>query len=300
MAITTGNFPKLLWPGLNAIFGTTYDSYEKLWPKLFDQKTSDKAYEEDVQVTGFGLAGVKPQGQPITYETMQQGFTSRYVNITYGLGFIITKEEIDDNLYLGAGEIRTEQLSFVMDTTKEIVLHGIYNNSFSNTGPDGVSLINSAHPVVGGGTQSNTLATAMQLSEAGLESACINIGLLKNDRGIQIHIQPRCLVIPTQLGPDAYRILRSTLQSGTANNDVNYLRAAGLIPDIIVSPFLAVNPHYWYIRTNCPNGMKYFSRAPLEFTQDNDFDTENAKFKAMERYSAGYSDWRALFGVNAT
>ena len=299
MAINTGNFPKLLWPGLNAIFGQTYDKYEKIWPKLFDHKTSDKAYEEDVQVTGFGYAGVKPQGQPIVYDTMQQGYTSRYVNITYGLGFVITKEEIDDNLYMGAGEIRSEQLSFVMDTTKEIVLHGVYTGAFANSGPDGVSLINSAHPTQGG-TQSNTLSVAMQLSEAALESACIQIGLTKNDRGLQIHIQPRQLVIPTQLGPDAYRILRSTLQSGTGNNDVNYLRASGLIPEIITSPFLSVNPHYWYIRTNCPNAMKYFEREKLRFTQDNDFDTENAKFKAVERYSAGYSDWRGLFGVNAT
>lgn len=299
MAINTGNFPKLLWPGLNAIFGETYDKYDKIWEQLYDHKTSDKAYEEDVQVTGFGYAGIKPQGQPIVYDTMQQGYTSRYVNVVYGLGFIITKEEIDDNLYLGAGEIRSEQLSFVMDTTKEIVAHGTYTNAFSNVGPDTVSLINSAHPVIGA-TQSNTLSTAMQLSEAALESACIQIGLTKNDRGLQIHIKPKQLIIPTQLGPDAYRILRSTLQSGTANNDVNYLRASGLIPEIVVSPFLAVNPHYWYIRTNCPNGMKYFEREKLRFTQDNDFDTENAKFKAVERYSVGYSDWRALFGVNAS
>lgn len=300
MAINTGNFPKLLWPGLNAIFGTRYDTYEKIWPKLFEEHTSDKAYEEDQQVTGFGLAGVKPQGQPVTYQSMQQGFTSRYVNLVYASGFILTKEEINDNLYLTASEIRTEQLAFIMDTTKEIVLHGTYTGAFANTGADGVSLINSAHPTVGGGTQSNTLSTAMQLSEAAIESACIQIGLTKNDMGVQIHLLPKQLIIPTQLGPDAYRILNSTLQSGTANNDVNYLRATGMIPEIVVSPFLAVNPHYWYIRTNCPNGIKYFEREKLEFATDGDFDTGNAKFKAEERYSAGYSDWRALFGVNAS
>ena len=298
--ITSNNIPKALWPGVDEWFGMEYTQHEPEYPELFDHETSEKKYEEDVQTVGMGLAPVKAEGQPTFYDSIQQGGIQRYTHVAYSLGFIVTHEEIEDNLYMKLGKQRSEALAFSMHQTKEIVGSSVYNNAFTGsfTGWDGVSLISNAHPTVSG-NQSNTLAVASQLSEASLEALQIQIGLAQDDRGLKIAIRPECLIIPINLLPDAYRILNSTLQNDTANNAVNYLKATNAFPEGIHINHYLTATHTYFVRTNCPNGMKYFEREALSFTQDNDFDTENAKFKAYERYSFGWTDWRALYAVSA-
>lgn len=297
--ITTGNIPKALWPGVDAWFGMAYEKHAPQWPKLFDHNTSDKKYEEQVQVIGMGAAPVKAEGSPVSYDTVQQGYISRYTHNAVALGFIVTHEEMEDNLYMELGRQRSEGLAFAMNQAKEITGANVYNNAFSASylGGDGVALISTSHPTQSG-NQSNTLTTAAQLSEASIESLFINIRNATDDRGLKININPRCLVVPPQLEPDAYRIVNSVLQNDSANNAVNFMKATGMFPDGIVTNVYLTNNHYWYIRTDCPTGINYFEREAMKFTQDNDFDTENAKFKAYERYSFGWTDWRALWGVN--
>lgn len=297
--ITTGNIPKALWPGVDGWFGMAYEKHAPQWPKLFDHNTSDKKYEEQVQVVGMGAAPIKAEGSPVSYDTIQQGYISRYTHNAVALGFIVTHEEMEDNLYMELGKQRAEGLAFSMNQAKEITGANVYNNAFSASyvGGDGVALISASHPTQNG-NQSNTLTTAAQLSEASLESLTINIKQATDDRGLKIAIMPRCLVVPPQLEPDAYRIVNSVLQNDSANNAVNYLKASGMFPDGIETNVYLTNNHYWYIRTDCPTGLNYFEREALKFTQDNDFDTENAKFKAYERYSFGWTDWRALWGSN--
>lgn len=300
--ITTGNIPKALYPGVRLFFGLEYQELDGQWEKVFEKRSTKRRYEEDVQITGFGLAVTKPEGAPTSYDTMQQGFTYRYTSLGYSLGFIVTHEEIEDNLYMEIGAQRSKSLAYSMHVTKETLGAGILNNSFSSsfTFGDGQSLIGTAHPTLAG-NQSNTLSTSPGLSEAAIESLVINIRQLKNDRGLFIAGSPEALIVPPQLEPDAYRIVNSTLQAQTANNAVNYIRASGMFPKgVIVNTYLATNPHYWYVTTNIPNGLTYMEREALSFKQDNDFDTDNAKFKAYERYVFGVTDWRSIFGVNAT
>lgn len=299
--ITTGSIPKALWPGVNEWFGQAYAQHAPEFPDLFEQFTSDQKYVEDVQTLGFGLANVKPEGSPTSYDSNVQGYISRYTHVAYSKGFIVTHEEMEDNLYAALAKQRSESLAFSMAQTKEIIAANVYNNAFSGTftGGDGVALISTAHPTVAGNL-SNTLTTAAQLSEAAIESLVINIGLMVDDRGLKIAIRPRSLIIPVNLEPDAYRILNSTLQNDSANNATNYLRSAGILPEGIKVNHYFTDTNNWFIRTDCPNGMKHFVREGLKFSQDNDFDTENLKYKAYERYSFNWTDFRQLFGTNPT
>lgn len=295
--ISTGNIAKLLWPGLNARWGANYTEFPKEYTDLVDVSTSDMTYEEDQEVTGFGLAPIKPQGQPTVYDTMQQGVTTRYTHIAYSLGFIITREAIDDNQYEKVGMSRTGSLAFSMRQTKENVVANLYNRAFSTSYPigDAAAMISTAHPTLAG-NQANKMTTDADLSEAALEDLVILIGQAQNSRGLRISLQAKSLIIPVQLQFEAARILKSVQQSGTANNDINALRSMGAFTDGVKVNHYLTDPDAFFLRTNAPEGLKLFQRVAPEFKQDGDFDTDNLKYKAYERYSTGCSDWRSIFG----
>lgn len=294
---TTSSFAKALWPGVNAWYGKEYNEFEVEYTQLFDKYTSNRNFEEDVGITSFGLAIVKPEGSSISYDSERQGFTTRYTHLVYALGFIITREIMEDDLYDVVGQKKAQGLAFSMRQTKEVIAANVYNRAFNSsyTGGDGVSLINASHPNVAGGTWSNQIATAADLSEAALEQAVIDLSAYTNDRGLRIAVKPQTLVIPYNLMFEAQRILKSTGRPGTDNNDLNALNNMGMFKDLAVNHYLT-DTDAWFIRTNVKDGMKYFERRGDEFNMDNDFDTENAKFKATARYSFGWTDPRALYG----
>lgn len=296
--ITTGSFAKALWPGVNAWYAKEYAEYPVEWDKLFEKNTSRRNYEQDVGVSGFGLLAVKPEGDAVSYDTETQGFTTTYRHTVYSLGFIITQEMLDDDLYDVVAPRRAKQLAFSARQTKEVNGANVYNRAFAAAyvGGDGVTLLNSAHPNVAGGTWSNILSTASDLSEAALEQASIDISLLRDDRGLTIALVGDKLVIPPQLEFEAARILKTQYRVGTDNNDINALKELGKFRQgHIVNHFLT-DTDAWFIRTNAKDGMKYFERKADEFKMDNDWDTENAKFKVSGRYSFGWTDPRGLFG----
>ena len=294
--ITSSSFAKLLFPGLNSIYGKEYADYPVEWDKLFEHNTSDRAYEEDLGLSSFGLANVKSEGAPITYDTERQGFTSRYNHVVYALGFIVTREIFEDDLYGKVGAQKAKALARSMRQTKEIVGANIYNRAFDSnyTGGDSVSLINASHPNVAGGTFSNQIGTAADLSEAALEQAVIDIAGFRDDRGLLIAAKPQQLVIPYQLQFEAARILSSDGRVGTDLNDPNVLKDKGMFTNVTINHYLT-DADAWFIRTNVKDGLKYFERRGDQFEMDNDFDTENAKFKATARYSFGWSDSRAIY-----
>lgn len=296
--ITTGAHPKALWPGVKAWFGRTYDEHKEEFPDLFDTDTSEKSYEEDVEVTGFGLAPVKAQGASIAYDTESQGSVMRYTHVAYALGYIVTYEELRDNLYETVSKRRAQALAFSMRQTKENVSANVYNRAFntSYTFGDGKALVVSDHPSVSG-SQSNVLATAADLSEAALEDMLIQIMGATNARGLKISLMPRSLIVPRQLWFTANRILKSTLQNDTANNAVNVLKATNALPDGIKMNHYLTDQDAWFIRTNAPRGMLMYQRDAMTFDQDNDFDTKNAKAASYERYSFGVTDWRGIFAT---
>lgn len=295
--INSGSFAKALWPGVNAWYGKSYDEYEVEFTKLFDKYTSNKAYEEDVGLSSFGLAIQKTEGAPIQYDSERQGFTNRYTHAVYALGFMITREIMEDDQYDVVGQNKAQGLAYSIRQTKEVLGTNVYNRAFSTsfTGGDGVALLSASHPNVAGGTWSNLIATASDLSEAALEQAVIDIAAYTNDRGLKIAVKPKSLVIPYTLQFEAARILKSTGRVGTDNNDINALNSAGMFKDVIVNHYLT-DADAWFIRTDVPNGMKYFERRADAFDMDNDFDTENAKFKASFRASWGWTDPKALYG----
>lgn len=296
--ITSASFAKSLWPGINKWYGKAYDEFPVEWDKLFEKNTSRRAFEEDVGYSGFGLAAEKPEGESISYDSERQGFVTRYSHVTYALGFIITREAVEDDLYDVVASRKAQGLAFSMRQTKEIVAANIFNEAFTG-GPtygDGVSLLNSAHPNMAGGTWTNILSTAADLSEASLEQASIDIQGFTNDRGLKIAVRPQKLVIPYQLEFEANRILNTVGRVGTANNDINALKESGMFPGGIVVSHYLTDPDAWFILTDAKEGLKYFQRRGDEFGQDNDFDTENAKYKATGRYSFGATDPRAIFG----
>ena len=297
--INTGSFSKALWPGINAWYGKAYDEYRVEWTDLFDKYTSRKAFEEDVGVTSFGLAQIKPEGSGIAYDTEQQGFITRFTHIVYALGFIITKEMFDDDQYDVAGERRAKSLAFSMRQTKENVGANVYNRAFSSsyTGGDGVSMINASHPNVVGGTWSNTPSVNANVSEAAFEQAVIDIARFKNDRGLLIQVTPEAIISAPENMFELERIFKSQYRVGTPNNDINALISMGKFPGGIKINHYLTSTTAWFIRTNSPDGMKYFERKGDEFTEDNDWDTENAKFKATARYSFGWTDPRCIYGA---
>jgi hypothetical protein len=295
--INSGSFAKALWPGVNEWYGREYAEYPVEYTALFDKFSSSRAFEEDVSISSFGLALVKPEGSPISYDSEKQGFITRYQHVVYALGFIITREMMEDDQYDVVGQRKAQGLAFSMRQTKEIVAANVYNRAFNSsyTGGDGVSLINASHPTIAGGTWSNQIGTAADLSEAALEQACIDIAGFTNDRGLLIGVRPESLVISRYMPFEAKRILNTDGRVGTDNNDINAIKAMGMIPKVVVNHFLT-DQDAWFIRTNVKNGMKYFERRADSFDMDNDWDTENAKFKATARYSFGWTDPRALYG----
>ena len=293
--ITTGAHPKALWPGIHAWWGRMYNEHVVEYTDLFEVETSDKAYEEDVEITGFGLAPVKPEGTAIVYDTETQASVTRYTNVAYALGYIVTYEELRDDLYESVSKRRAQALAFSMRQTKENVGAAIYNNAFSSTytGGDGVSLINTAHPTLAG-NQSNQLTTAADLSETSIEDLVIQIMQTQNNRGLKISNLPQSLHVPPSYWFEANRILKSILQNDTSNNAVNVLRATNALPKGIKVNHYFTSNTAWFIRTNIPRSMQWFEREAISFDQDNDFDTKNAKAACYERYVAGWTDWRGL------
>ena len=298
--ITTASHPKALWPGIKAWWGQVYDEHKEEYSQLFDSDTSSMNYEEDVQLTGFGLAPVKSEGSGVSYDSEIQGFTTRYTHIAYALGYIVTKEELDDNLYEQVSRRRSAALAMSFRQTKENVGANIYNRAFNGTylGGDGVSLASTAHPNTSGGTFANTPTVSADLSEASLEDALTAIMGFQNDRGLLINVMPRSLVVARQNWWNANRIMKSAYTPSTANNAVNVLVATNALPEGIVMNHYLTSPNAWFVRTNIQNGLKYYSRVGIQFDQDNDFDTMNAKAKGYERYSFGWTDPRAIYGVN--
>jgi len=295
--INSGSFAKALWPGVNAWYGRAYDAYPEEYTKLFEKQASSKAFEEDVGISSFGLAVQKSEGAPISYDSERQGFISRYQHAVYALGFIITREMMEDDQYDVIGKRKAEGLAFSMRQTKEVIGANVYNRAFNSayTGGDGSSLIASNHANIKGGTWSNQIATASDLSEAAVEQACIDIAGFTNDAGLLIAVRPESLVIPRQLIFEAKRILGTDGRVGTDNNDLNAIKTMGSIPTVITNHFLT-DTDAWFIRTNVQNGLKYMERRADAFDMDNDWDTENAKFKATARYSFGWTDPRAIYG----
>lgn len=298
MSVTTSSsFAKLLWPGLNSIYGKSYNDYPVEWDKLFEKNSSDRAYEEDLGLSSFGLAAVKNEGAPIQYDSERQGFTSRYNHVVYALGFIITREIYEDDQYGKVGAQKAKALARSMRQTKEIVGSNIYNRAFDSNyvGGDGVELISASHANVAGGVFSNKITTAADLSEAALEQAVIDIAGFRDDRGLLIAARPEKLVIPYQQQFEVKRILGSDGRVGTDLNDPNVLKSEGIFSNVITNHYLT-DPDAWFILTNVKDGLKYFERRGDAFEMDNDFDTENAKFKATARYSFGWSDPRSIYG----
>lgn len=298
--ITTASHPKALWPGIKAWWGQVYDEHPEEYSKLFDSDTSRQNYEEDVQLTGFGLAPVKAEGSGVAYDSEIQGFTTRYTHVAYALGYIVTKEELDDNLYEQVSRRRAAALAMSFRQTKENIGANIYNRAFNGTylGGDGVALCSTAHPNTSGGTFANTPTVAADLSEASLEDALTALMGFQNDRGLLINVMPRSLIVARQNWWNANRILKSAYTPSTANNAVNVLVATNALPEGIVMNHYLTSPNAWFVRTNIQNGLKYYSRVGIQFDQDNDFDTMNAKAKGYERYSFGWTDPRAIYGVN--
>jgi hypothetical protein len=295
--ITSGNHPKLLWPGLHSLFGMTYKDLPRVHERVFEVNSSDKAYEEVQELTGFGLAAVKPEAGAINYDTHAQGYTTRFTNVNYGLGFIETQEAVDDNLYKGRSTKRAKALARSMNITKETVMANIINRAFDSNylGGDGLELCSTAH-VTADGTQSNELSVAADLSEAAIEDMLIQIWNATDSRGLRINLMGKCLLIPPNLAFEAERILKSTLQNDTANNAVNAMKSMGLLPDgVMVWRYLS-DTDAWFIKTDCPESLMLFNRKPVSFSKDSDFDTDNFKHKATERYIGGWADWRGIYG----
>jgi hypothetical protein len=295
--INSSSFAKALWPGINAWYGKAYSEYPVEYTKLFETFKSTRQFEEDVGVSSFGLANIKGEGSPISYDTERQAFITRYNHVVYALGFVITREIMEDDQYDVVGQRKAQGLAFSMRQTKEIIAANVYNRAVnaSYVGGDGVALLSTAHPNFAGGTWSNKLTTDADLSEAALEQAMIDIAGFTNDRGLLISVRPKSLIIARQNIFEAKRLVSPDGRPGVDTNDVNALKALGMVPETVVNHYLT-DPDAWFIRTDVPHGMKYFERRADAFETDNDFDTENAKFKATARYSFGWTDPRGIYG----
>ena len=298
--INTSSHPKALWPGVKAWWGRTYAEHQEEWIHLFDQGTSRMRYEEDVQITGFGLVPAISEGQGVSFDSEQQGPISRYIHVTYAMGYMVTQEEIEDNLYSEISNRRAGALAFAFRQTKENIAANVYNRAFNSSfvGGDGVSLCNTAHPNTSGGTFSNKLAVDADLSEASLEDLIVQMMGAQDDRGLLINLMPKSLIVSRQEWFNANRIMKTVFQPGTANNDLNVIKATNAIPEGIFMNHYLSAAHAWFIRSNVQHGMKMYTRVPISFEQDNDFDTGNAKAKSRERYSFFWTDPRGLWGSN--
>jgi hypothetical protein len=293
--ITRSAHPEALWPGIKAWFGKTYNQYPSEYSKVFEKDTSDKSYEKIVETTGFGLAPVKSEGGAVAYDTDGQGVVTTLQHVVYALGYIVTREELDDDQYKQVSETRSKALAFSMNQTCEIVHANILNRqqNSSYVGGDGVALVSASHPTRAG-NQSNLL-TAADLSEAALEDAAKTVRKVTNARGLRIAVRPKRLIITTDDEFNAQRILKSELRVGTANNDINAMKALGTFDEVMPLTFLTNNAQ-WFVQTDVPEGLMTLWRNEVELTKDQDFDTENAKAKARMRFVAGWGDYRCIFG----
>ena len=299
MAISRAQLVKELEPGLNALFGLEYSRYENQHAEIFATETSDRAFEEEVMLSGFASAPVKQEGAGVVFDQAGETFTARYSHETIALAFSITEEAIEDNLYDRLAARYTRALARSMSNTKQVKAASVLNNAQKTSGfngGDGVSLINNAHPLATGGTFSNVLATAADLNETSLEQSLIDISSFVDERGLKIATQGRKMIIPKELQFTAERIMKSPQRVGTADNDINALANMGMVPEgYRVNNFLADTDSYFLI-TDAPNGFKHFIRSPIKTAMEGDFDTGNVRFKARERYSFGFSDPRCVFG----
>ena len=298
MAISRQQLAKELEPGLNALFGLEYKNYENQHTEIFDIENSDRAFEEEVMLSGFANAAVKSEGAAVTFDTANESFTSRYTHETIALAFAITEEAIEDNLYDRIATRYTKALARSMAQTKQIKAANVLNNGFSSSFPggDGKELFATDHPTVSAGDLKNELSTSADLSETSLEQAMIDIGQFKDERGFKIAARGLKLIIPSELQFTAERILKSPARVGTSDNDLNALSSKGMLPQGYVVNNYLTDTDAFFIKTDVPNGMKMFNRAALKTAMEGDFDTGNVRYKARERYSFGFSDWRGMYG----
>jgi len=298
MAISRSQQLKELLPGLNALFGLEYKKYEDQHKEIFETENSERSFEEETKLSGFGAAPVKSEGSAIAYDNAQEAWTARYNHETIALGFAITEEALEDNLYDSLSARYTKALARSMANTKQVKAANILNNGFDSayTGGDGVELFSTAHPLVSGGTNSNEPTTPADLNETSLEAAIIQIAAWTDERGLLIAAKPRKLIIPPALMFVATRLLETELRTATADNDTNAIRAMGAIPEAYAVNNYLTDTDAWFIRTDVPNGLKHFVRTALNTSMDGDFDTGNVRYKARERYSFGWSDPLGMFG----
>ena len=297
MALNRALFTKQLNLGLNTVFGMEYDRYPEQWRSLYSTEQSMKAFEEDVQMIGFGAAPTKAEGAMISYDSGREGFVARYVHETVALAFAITEEAEEDGLYGSLGAKYARALARSMQHTKEIKGANIFNNATTTSvGGDGQALMNGSHPLGGGGTASNILATPADLSETSLETLLVQISEAVDDRSIPIALSGRKLAVPPGLIFIAERIIKSNLRPGTADNDINAMRNMGMIPEGVVVNQRFTNPDQYFILTDCPDGMKHFVRSPIKKAVEGDFESGNLRYKCRERYSFGFTDWRGVYG----
>jgi len=302
MAISRAQLLKELLPGLNALFGLEYARYGEEHKEIYEIEKSERSFEEETKLSGFSAAPVKNEGQAIAYDNAQEAFTARYNHETIALGFSITEEAIEDNLYDSLSARYTKGLARAMSYTKQVKGASVLNNGFSSNylGGDGVSLFSTAHPLVNGGTNSNTPSTQADLNETSLEAAVIQIAAWTDERGLLIAAKPRKLIIPPTLQFVATRLLETSLRVGTNNNDINALKNNGSIPEGYAINHFLTDVNAWFLTTDVPNGLKMFERTPLQNSMDGDFDTGNVRYKSRERYSFGWSDPLGVFGSSGS
>ena len=296
MAISRGQLVKELEPGLNALFGLEYKNYANEHAEIFDTENSDRAFEEEVMLSGFANAPIKAEGTGVSFDNAQETFTARYTHETLALAFAITEEAIEDNLYDRLASRYTKALARSMANTKQVKAAKVLNNGFGTAnGGDGKELCATDHPIVTG-TEQNELTTAADLNETSLEQALIDIAALTDERGLKIAAKGMKLIVPSALQFTAERLMKSTQRVGTADNDINAVVSMGMIPKGYTVNHYLTDTDAWFIKTDVPNGLKHFVRAPLKTAMEGDFTTGNVRYKARERYSFGFSDWRGIFG----
>ena len=301
MAISRAQLAAELEPGLNALFGMEYDQYNQEYAEIFSIEDSSKAFEEEVLIVGFGSAPDKSEGAGVVFDNASESYTARYTHDTVALAFALTEEAVEDNLYDSLGKRYTKALARSMANTKEVKGANVLNNAYSSsyTGGDGVSLVNTAHPLAGGGTDANRATTMADLNETSLEAALVDIATFTDDRGLQISVQPTQIVVPPQLVFIADRILNSPQRSGTADNDINAIKNTGVLPGgYSVNHYLS-DTDAWFVLTSVTEsgeGLKMFQRTSMETNMEPDFSTGNIRYKARERYSFGWSNWRGIWG----
>ena len=300
MAISRAQLLKELLPGLNALFGLEYKRYGEEHKELYETETSERSFEEETKLSGFAAAPVKNEGNAIAYDNAQEAFTARYNHQTIALGFSLTEEAVEDNLYDTLSARYTKALARAMAYTKQVKAAAVLNNGFTNSaqyyGGDGVPLFSTSHPTVGGGVNSNTQATPTDLNETALENAVIQIAAWTDERGLLIAAQPRKLIVPPGNQFVATRLLETELRVSTADNDINAIKNNGSIPEGYTINHFLTDPDAYFLTTDVPNGMKHFVRTPLSTSMDGDFDTGNVRYKARERYSFGWSDPLGMWG----